>query len=76
MSHETGYMCFSKLVICTSPINNTLFAAQHFAKLFFFFFSLGISDVKKLNTMFMKVFERKTSSIMGDVQTANDVSFR
>ena len=72
---KQAVVSFSKLVICTSPINNTLFAAQHFAKLFFFFF-LGISDVKKLNTMFMKVFGRKTSSIMGDVQTANDVSFR
>lgn len=37
---------FSKLVICTSPINDALFAAQHFAKLLFFFL-LGISDVKK-----------------------------
>ena len=37
---------FSKLVICTSLINNTLFAAQHFAKLLFLFLR-GISDVKE-----------------------------
>ena len=52
------FVSFSKLVICTSPINNTLFAAQHFAKLLLFFL-LGISDVKKLNTMFMKVLGGK-----------------
>ena len=74
---KQAVVSFSKLVICTSPINNTLFAAQHFAKLFFFFFSPRYFRCKKkLNTMFMKVFGRKTSSIMGDVQTANDVFFR
>lgn len=57
---KQAVISFSKLVICTSPINNTLFAAQHFAKFFFSsFFLLGISDVKKLNTMFMKVLGGK-----------------
>ena len=57
---KQAVVSFSKLVICTSPINNTLFAAQHFAKFFFScFFLLGISDVKKLNTMFMKVLGGK-----------------
>ena len=73
---KQAVVSFSKLVICTSPINNTLFAAQHFAKLFFFFSPGYFRRKKKLNTMFMNVFGRKTSSIMGDVQTANDVFFR
>lgn len=50
---------FSKLVICTSPINDALFAAQHFAKLLFFFFAWVFQTLKKLNTMFMKVLGGK-----------------
>ena len=75
---KQAVVSFSKLVICTSPINNTLFAAQHFAKLFFFFFFYPgyFRRKKKKNKMFMKFFGRKTRSIMGDVQTANDVFFR